>query len=204
MCVECQEHARRHETSAMRLRQEGNSPECDLRENEALAESDRMLLEEHTLDAANEMTHSRPQVKESHSMYTMTMRLWGKKSTSHTEETQLRERIDQTVFALSLDSQQSKLTPHWGCSPQPRETYYRRKLSHTIFGIVHQTRSQHAIYIVDERIAGPKNADMTISLLDHDIRDNVPLWTRHVCLCMDNGATNNRQFIIHWTKERVY
>ncbi|MGA1823482.1 MAG: hypothetical protein ACMUIP_02380, partial [bacterium] len=46
--------ARRHETIAMRLRQEGNSSEGDIRENEALAESYRMLLEEHKLDAANE------------------------------------------------------------------------------------------------------------------------------------------------------
>ncbi len=204
MCVECQEHARRHETIAMRLRQEGNSPECDIRENEALAESYRMLLEEHKLDAANEITQYRQQVNDSHSMYKMTMGLWGKKSKSNTEDAKLRELIDQTVFALSLDYQQSKLTPHWGFSPQPSETYYLRKLSHNIFGIVNHTLSQNAMYIVDERIAGPKNADMTISLLDHYIRYNLPLWTRHVCLFMDNGATNKSQFIIHWAKELVY
>ena len=204
MCVECQEQARRHETIAMRLRQEGNSTEGDIRENEALAESYRMLLEEHKLDAANEITHYRQQVNNSHSMYKMTTKLWGKKSKSKTEEAKLRELIDQTVFAISLDYQQSKLTPYWGFSPQPSETYYLRKLSHNIFGIVNHTLSQNAIYIVDERIAGPKNADMTISLLDHYIRYNLPSWTRHLCLFMDNGATNKSQFIIHWAKELVY
>ncbi len=39
MCVECQEQTRRHETIAMRLRQEGNGGESEIRENEALAES---------------------------------------------------------------------------------------------------------------------------------------------------------------------
>ena len=204
MCVECQEQARRHETIAMRLRQEGNSTEGDIRENEALAESYRMLLEEHKLDAANEIAHYRQQVNDCHSLYKMTTMLWGKKSKSKTEETKLRELIDQTVFALSLDYQQSKLTPHWGFSPQPSETYYLRKLSHNIFGIVNHTLSQNAIYIADERIAGPKNADMTISLLDHYIRYNLPSWTRHLCLFMDNGATNKSQFILQWAKELVY
>ena len=59
------------------------------------------------------------------------------------------------------------------------------------------------VCIVDERIAGPKNADMTISLLDHYIRHNLPSWTRHLCLFMDNGATNKSQFIIHWAMELV-
>ena len=203
MCVECQEQARRHETIAMRLRQEGNSTEGDIRENEALAESYRMLLEEHKLDAANELIHYRQQINDSHSIYSKTMMLWSKKSKSKTEETKLRKLIDQTVFALSLDYQQSKLTPHWGFSPQPSETYYLRKLSHNIFGIVNHTLSQNAIYIVDERIAGPKNADMTISLLDHYMRNNLPSWTRHLCLFMDNGATNKSQFIIHWAMELV-
>jgi len=204
MCVECQEQARRHETIAKRLRQEGNSAEGDIRENEALAESYRMLLEEHKLDATNELIHYRQQINDSHSTYSKTMMLWSKKTKSKTEETKLRKLIDQTVFTLSLDYQQSKLTPYWGFSPQPSETYYLRKLSHNIFGIVNHTLSQNAIYIVNERIAGPKNADMTISLLDHYILHNLPSWTRHLCLFMDNGATNKSQFIFHWAKELVY
>lgn len=203
MCVECQEQVKRHETIAMRLRQEGNSAEEDIRENEALAESYRILLEEHKLDAANELTHYRQQVNESKSIYKKTIMLLRKTKKSKTEETKLRKLIDNTVFAISLDYQQSKLTPHWGFSPQPSETYYLRKLSHNIFGIVNHTLSQNAIYIVDERVAGAKNADMTISLLDQYMQQNLPSWARHLCLFMDNGATNKSNFIIQWAIELV-
>ena len=97
---------------------------------------------------------------------------------------------DGGTFTLSLDYQQSKLTPHWGFSAQPSETYYLRKLSHNIFGIVDHTLAKNAVYVLDERAGGAKNADITISSIDHYIHQQIPSWARHLCLFMDNGATN--------------
>lgn len=125
------------------------------------------------------------------------------KRKSKTDKTKLQELKCQIIFSLSLDYQQSKLTPHWGRSAQPSETYYLRKLSHNIFGIVNHTLFENAVYVFDERVAGSKNADTTISLVDHYIHENLPPWARHLCLFMDNGATNKNQFIIQWAMELV-
>jgi len=76
-------------------------------------------------------------------------------------------------------------------------------LSHNIFGIVDHALLKNAVYVLDERVGGAKNADMTISLVDHYIHQNLPSWARHLCLFMDNGATNKNQFIIQWAMELV-
>ena len=55
------------------------------------------------------------------------------------------------------------LVPHWGSSPQPSETYYLRKLSHNIFGLVDHSVAKNTIYVLDERVGGAKNGDITIS-----------------------------------------
>jgi len=198
MCVECQEQKRRHETISMRLQQEGNGNEDEIRENKALAESYGLLLEEHRLDAANELEHYRLQTKKSRSLYHDIGQLQKK-----VEKTKLQELKGQITFTFSLDYQQSKLTPHWSFSAQPSETYYLRKLSHNIFGIVDHTLAQNAVYVLDERTGGAKNADITISLIDHYIHQQIPSWVRHLCLFMDNAATNKNQFIIQWATELV-
>ncbi len=199
MCVECQEQKRRHETISMRLQQEGNGNENEIRENKALAESYGLLLEEHRMDAANELEHYRQQTNKSCSLYRDIQELQKKES----KEAKLQELKGQIIFTFSLDYQQSKLTPHWGFSAQPSETYYLRKLSHNIFGIVDHTLAKNAVYVLDERTGGAKNADTTISFVDHYIHQQIPSWARHLCLFMDNGATNKNQFIIQWAMELV-
>ena len=119
------------------------------------------------------------------------------------DEIKLQELRGQMIFTLSLDYQQSKLTPHWGYSAQPSETYYMRKLSHDIFGIVDHALAKNTVYVLDERVGGAKNADMTISLVDHYIHQSLPFWARNLCLYMDNGATNKNQFMIQWGMELV-
>jgi len=203
MCVECQEQKRRHETISMRLQQEGNGNEDEIRENKALSESYGLLLEEHKMDAANELEHYRQQTNKSGSLYHYIEELQKKESKSKKEKAKLQELTGQITFTLSLDYQQSKLTPHWGFSPQPSETYYLRKLSHNIFGIVDHTLTKNAVYVLDERAGGAKNADITISLVDHYIHQQIPSWARHLCLFMDNGATNKNQFIIQWAMQLV-
>ena len=203
MCVECQEQKRRHETISMRLQQEGNGNEDEIRENKALSESYGLLLEEHKMDAANELDHYRHQTKKNRSLYNHLEELRKRESKSKEEKVQLQELTGQITFTLSLDYQQSKLTPHWGFSAQPSETYYLRKLSHNIFGIVDHTLAKNAVYVLDERAGGAKNADITISSIDHYIHQQIPSWARHLCLFMDNGATNKNQFMIQWAMELV-
>ena len=203
MCVECQEQKRRHETISVRLQQEGNGNEDEIRENKALSESYGLLLEEHKMDAANELDHYRHQTNKSRSLYNHLEELTKKESKSKEEKVQLQELIGQITFTLSLDYQQSKLTPHWGFSAQPSETYYLRKLSHNIFGIGDHTLAKNAVYVLDERTGGAKNADITISSIDHYIHQQIPSWARHLCLFMDNGATNKNQFMIQWAMELI-
>ncbi len=202
MCVECREQKRRYETVAMRLQQNGNSNEDKIHENQALAESYGLLLEEHRADADNELRHYRQLTDESRSLYCNIEELQRKESKTKRDKTKLRELIGQAAFTLSLDYQQSKLIPHWGFSPQPGETYYLRKLSHNIFGIVNHTLAENAVYVSDER-AGAKNGDMTVSLTDHYISHKLPSWVRNLCLFMDNGATNKNQFMLQWGTELV-
>lgn len=201
MCAECREQKRRHETIATRLRQEGNASEAEIRENLALAESYGLLLEEHRTDAGFELDHYRRKTAESRSLYRHIGKL--QKKASKKDKTELRELKGRIIFSLSMDWQQSKLTPHWGLSAQPGETYYLRKLSHNIFGIVDHTHAKNAVYVLDERAGGAKNADITISLADHYLCQNIPFWARHICLFMDNAATNKNQFIIQWATELV-
>ena len=201
MCFECQEQKRRHETIAMRLQQEGNGSESEIRESLALAESYGLLLEEHRMDAGFELDHYQQQTQKSRSSYHHFEEL--QKKESKAAKTNLQKLKSRIIFSLSLDYQQSKLTPHWGASAQPSETYYLRKLSHNILGIVDHTLIKNAVYVFDERVAGSKNADTTISLVDHYIHQSLPPWARHLCLFMDNGATNKNQFIIQWAMELV-
>ena len=204
ICVECREQIKRHEVIAFRLRQEGNDSEERIRESEALAESYGLLLEEHRLDAANELENYRQRVKESRSLYEQVEELRQKGEAAATEGPLSSEGLaQQVVFTLSVDYQQSKLTPHWGHSAQPSETYYLRKLSHNIFGVVDHTLDRSAVYLVDERTGGAKNADITISLLDHYIRQNLPSYARHLRVFMDNGATNKNQYMLQWAAELV-
>ena len=58
------------------------------------------------------------------------------------------------------------------------------------------------VYLVDER-AGSKNADHTISMLNHYFKNFVPEWVRHVDLWMDNAMTNKNSFVGSWCMEQV-
>ena len=202
MCVECQEQRKRCETISMRLKQNGNGNEDEIRENEALAESYGLLLEEHKLDAGNELQHYREQTKKSYDLYKHIDGLQKKQSKTTQENVKLQELKEKIIFTFSLDYQQAMLIPHWGFSAQPSETYYLRKLSNNIFGIINHTLNKNAIYVIEEQVCNTKNGDTTISLFDHYIQE-LPLWVRHVCLFMDNGATNKNQFLIQWAMELV-
>jgi len=202
MCAECQEQKKRAEAISKRLQENGNSNKEQIREQQTLAESYWLLLEEHKMEAARELKKYRQQSNESRFSYIDILNLQEKKSKTKEEEQLLQNLQMKTTFTLSLDYQQSKLTPHWGNTAQPGDTYYLRKLSHHIFGIVDHALSKNTVYVTDERICA-KNGNLTLSLLDHYIQNRVPSWCRHLCLYMDNGPTNKNQFMIQYGMELV-
>ncbi len=66
----------------MRLQQEGNGNEDEIVENKALAQSYGLLLEEHRMDAANQLEHYRQQTNKSRSLYRYIEELQKKESKS--------------------------------------------------------------------------------------------------------------------------
>ncbi|KPA14514.1 hypothetical protein MHK_005279 [Candidatus Magnetomorum sp. HK-1] len=125
MCVECQEQKKRHETISIRLQQSGSASEDEIKENQALAESYGLLLEEHKMDAGNEINHYREQTNKCQALYKEINNQYQNKQHKK-NKTSLQKLKKQIIFSLTLDYQQSKLTPHWGFSAQPSETYYLR------------------------------------------------------------------------------
>lgn len=202
MCAECQEQKKRAEVIIKRLLENGNGNEERIREYQTLADSYWLLLEEHKMEAARELKYYRQQANLSRLSYSAIQELQKKKAGAKEDRRQLQKLMNETIFTLSLDYQQSKLTPHWGFSAQPGDTYYLRKLSHHIFGIVDHALEKNTVYVMDERVC-PKNGDLTISLVDHYIQNKIPSWGRHLCLYMDNGATNKNQFMIQYGMELV-
>jgi hypothetical protein len=202
MCAECQEQKKRAEAIFKRLQENGNSNEEQMREYQILAESYWLLLAEHKMEAARELKHYRQQANDSRFSYLSIQKLQQRKDRTKEDRVQLQKFMDEITFTLSLDYQQSKLTPHWGFSAQPGDTYYLRKLSHHIFGIVDHAVAKNTVYVTDERICA-KNGDLTISLMDHYIQNKIPPWVRHLCLYMDNGPTNKNQFMIQYGIELV-
>jgi hypothetical protein len=102
-------------------------------------------------------------------MYQQIEQLQVQEGKSKENQMKLQELEKKITFTLSVDYQQSKLTPHWGFTAQPSETYYLRKLSHNILGIVDHTTNQNTVYVSSERDGGSKDGDLTISLVDHYI-----------------------------------
>ena len=99
----------------------------------------------------------------------------------------------------------TKLIPFWGETAQPAITYYLRKVSHDLFGIVDHRDETKSITVFDERI-GPKNTDHTVSLLSYYIQHSglVPHWVKRVSIFMDNAtSTNKYRYLIGWALEMV-
>lgn len=203
MCAECQEQKRRMEAIYKRLQQNGNGDEDRIREFQNLAESYRLLLEEHKMEANRELHHYRQQTKQSRNLYCEIKGMQCEKDQNAEDRRRLEKLKNELSFTLSLDFQQSKLIPHWGNIAQPGETYYLRKLVHNIFAIIDHALDEKTIYVSDERACPTKNVDLTISLVDHYIQNKIPNWVRHLRLYMDNGPTNRNQYMIQYATELV-
>ena len=84
-------------------------------------------------------------------------------------------------------------------------SYYLRKASHDLFGIVDHRDETKYVAVFDERV-GPKNSDHTVSILHHYICHSglVPSWVRRVCIFMDNAtSTNKNRYILGWSMELI-
>ena len=109
------------------------------------------------------------------------------------------------MLALSTDYQMTKLIPFWGDTTQPAITYYLRRISHDLLGIVDHRDETKYITMFDEQI-GPKNTDHTISLLTFYIQHSglVPHWIKRVCIFMDNAtSTNKNWYLVGWSSQMV-
>jgi len=110
MCVECQEQKKRCETISMRLQLHCNSNENEIRENKALAESYGLLLEEHKMDAGNELQHYREQIKKSRDLYQHIEKLQEKPIKVEKDKIKIQELSSQIIFTFSIDYQQAMST----------------------------------------------------------------------------------------------
>lgn len=76
-------------------------------------------------------------------------------------------------------------------------------MSHDIFGIVDHREENSVTYIFDERI-GPKNTNLTVSLLTlfwHNVSHEHP-WIK--CIALDNAtSTNKNKYLFSWAMEMV-
>ncbi len=107
MCAECQEQKKRLKAISKRLQENGNSDEEQIREYQTLAESYQLLLEEHKMDAARELKYYRQQVNESRFSYLSIQELQEKKTKTKESRHQLQKLMNETIFTLSFDYQQS-------------------------------------------------------------------------------------------------
>jgi len=119
--------------------------------------------------------------------------LTGKAARSTKEREDLAIRQHCFTLAISADYQQSKLIPSWGKTEQPGSTYYLRKVSHDIFGIVDHREEKSTVYLFDERI-GPKNTDHTVSFLTqywNAVSHQHP-WIHRLAIFLDNATSTNK------------
>lgn len=196
-CKELKEEINRQATILQRLRHAGNSSDVELLSHETLQKEATENLAEHKSIAQKALEHYRFTVEKC------------TKEWSAINDLNASARLDQFQdsfeLVLSADYQMTKLIPHWGYSDQPGISYYLRKVSHDIFGIVDHRHDSKYVAVFEEQI-GPKNSDHTVSILQHYIRHRgeIPTWVRRLCIFLDNAtSTNKNRYIVAWAMELV-
>lgn len=196
-CKELKEEMNRQKTVLQRLRHVASCSDTELLSHERLQEEAAEKLIEHKRIAQKALEH-----------YRFTVEKCGKDWTAINDlnaSARLNQLEESFELVLSADYQMTKLIPHWGYSDQPGISYYLRKVSHDLFGIVDHRDESKYVAIFDEQV-GPKNSDHTVSILRHYIRNSgrVPNWIRRVCIFLDNAtSTNKNRYVIGWAMELV-
>ena len=204
-CKEMNEEISRQKTTLQRLRHTGDCESERLHEHEALMKQAEATLANHKEEAQEALEHYKFTVQQCKREWSAIVELASHDDLDHTAQTRLQALKDSFNLVLSADYQMTKLIPFWGETAQPAITYYLRKVSHDLFGIVDHCNETKYIPVFDERI-DPKNTDHTISLLLYYIRYSglVPHWVKRVSIFMDNAAsTNKNRYLIGWALELV-
>ena len=197
-CKELKEEINRQTTILLRLRHAGNSSDVELRAHEKLQQEATDKLSEHKHIAQKALEHYRFTVDKCG-------KDWCAVNDLNTSAARLDQLQDSFELVLSADYQMTKLIPHWGYTDQPGISYYLRKVSHDLFGIVDHRIGTNYVSVFDKQV-GPKNSDHTISTLHHYIRQSglVPPWVKRVCIFLDNAtSTNKNRYIVAWAMELV-
>lgn len=187
----------RQKTILQRLRHAASCSETELLSHERLQEEAAEKLAEHKRIAQTALEH-----------YRFTIEKCGKDwhTINDLNASARQDQLEKSFeLVLSADYQMTKLIPHWGYSDQPGISYYLRKFSHDLFGIVDPRDESKYVAVFDEQV-GPKNSDHIVSILLHYIRNSghVPNWVRRVCIFLDNATlTNKNRYIIGWAMELV-
>ena len=205
LCKELNEKINRHNTILQRLRQSGNSSDAQLHENEVLLDQAKNNLAAHKLRAQKALEHYKFTIEQCEKNWKAILELISKDTLDVAEEKELERRQASFMLVLSADYQMTKLIPHWGNTAQPGISYYLRKVSHDLFGIVDHRDGSKFVAVFDERV-GPKNTDHTVSLLFHYLYHSglVPSWVKRVCIFLDNATlTNKNRYLLGWSMELV-
>lgn len=164
------------------------------------------FLQSHKTIASAEIRHHNNTVALCRQQYQRIKQLEQEELVSDQE---LKELKSNFKMVLAIDYQQSKLVPYWGMAKQAGETYFLRKLSYTILGIVN-----HGTYplkesdtslvpeltrvYVEEEQNGSKNADHLCSSIQKYIEEVGEEWIKHYVIYLDNAATNKNNTVFQW------
>jgi hypothetical protein len=165
-CKEFQEEINRQKTIIQRLRHSGSSSETELHNHEELQQKATDELAAHKKVAQEALEHYRFTVEKCKQDWKAIVTLSSQDELSDASSRELEHLKESFMLVVSADYQMTKLIPHWGSSDQPGISYYLRKVSHDLFGIVDHRDETKYVAIFDERV-GPKNSNHTISILHH-------------------------------------
>ena len=205
VCKTYNEEISRAQTTMNRMHESGNAVGEALEAQGNLAESYRLLLQEHKATAQASIDEYKRQRAES-------QRTWRRIAELDSQPRhelgvaalqELAKLKEEYVCTIDADYQMGKLIPHWGYTAQPSSSYYKQKLSYDNFGVVCHGSPDTFFYLFHEGAAGSKCADHTISCLDHFIQTHVPSWVRHVVIVLDNAMVNKNQFTVGWLGQLV-
>ena len=134
---------------------------------------------------------------------------------------QVANRLKQSGHATeeSIHTQEDTMAHYTALLQEHKEEaqsgleYYRRLRSETecnyghicihVFGVIDHSSGKRYAYLCDERAAGPKSTDHTLTFLDHFIELYIDKWVRHLTLCLDNARICKNQYLVAWTMELV-
>ena len=142
-CKEFQEEINRQKTILQRLRHSGSCSDTELHKHEDLQQKAADKLADHKKVAQEALEHYRFTVEKCKEDWKAIVTLSSQEELSDASRKELDSLQKSFVLVTSADYQMTKLIPYWGSSDQPAISYYLRKASHDLFGIVdHRDETQ--------------------------------------------------------------